>query len=95
MVRFTATAKEREIVKAIARRALVAAAKAGLPSHVELEMDIVAAHCNGCPLRLADLLAADDCDFNHDIFGIRRHLDRKTGRLTGCFVPRFRQEPTS
>jgi hypothetical protein len=54
-----------------------------------LEMDVTAAHVNGCPLRLAELLAAEDLDFAHDVFGIRRHIDRKTGKLGDGFVPRF------
>lgn len=54
-----------------------------------LDMDITAAHLNGCPLKLAELLEARDSDFLHDIAGIARHLDRKTGKLTDCFVPRY------
>lgn len=52
-------------------------------------MDVIAVHMNGRPLRLEALLAADDFNFAHDVFGIRRHLDRDTGELTQCFVPRF------
>jgi len=25
----------------------------------------------------------------HDVSGIARHLNRETGRLEGCFLPRF------
>lgn len=52
-------------------------------------MDITAVHANGTPLRLADFLAADDFNFAHDWFGIRRNLDRATGALINCFLPRF------
>lgn len=52
-------------------------------------MDLQATHANGTPLRLDDLLKADDFNFSHDILGIRRHLDRKTGKLGGFFSPRF------
>nr|WP_312294666.1 hypothetical protein [Brevundimonas diminuta] len=51
-------------------------------------MDICAVHANGTPLRLADLLSADDFNFAHDWYGIRRHLDRETGQLRACFSPR-------
>jgi hypothetical protein len=51
-------------------------------------MDMLACH-NSCPLRLQDLLNADDFNFAHDFFGIRRHMDRTTGELTDFFVPRF------
>lgn len=56
---------------------------------MEILMDISAAHANGCPLRLKDLLDADDFNFMHDIVGIRKHLNRETGQLDGRFLPRF------
>jgi hypothetical protein len=52
-------------------------------------MDITATHANGNPLRLRDLLNADDFNFMHDVCGIARHLDRDTGQLGGFFSPRF------
>lgn len=41
-------------------------------------------------LDLERLLSFPDSDFAHDVFGIRRHMDRKQwpGKLTGCFEPR-------
>ena len=35
------------------------------------------------------LLEADDFNFAHDVFGIIRHMDRTTGKLTDFFSPRF------
>lgn len=58
---------------------------------MDADMDLTAAHCNGTPLDLSALLAADDANFAHDVFGIRRHLNRKTGKLENCFSPRFSQ----
>lgn len=55
----------------------------------DAEMDIIATHLNGCPLRLDELLTASDADFAHDVFGIRRFLDRQTGALGDCFDPRY------
>jgi len=52
-------------------------------------MNITACHANGNPLRLNDLLAADDFNFAHDIFGIDRHINRLNGKLENCFSPRF------
>jgi len=52
-------------------------------------MDITACHNNGCRLRLADWLAADEFNFLHDLFGIRNNLNRRTGKLDGLFLPRF------
>lgn len=56
-----------------------------------LIMDLTATHANGTPLDLPKLLAAEPFDFTHDIFGIRRHINRKTGKLEGCFMPRCAQ----
>lgn len=52
-------------------------------------MDLSACIAQGVPLRLDDLLAADASNFAHDVVGIRRHINRETGKLEGCFLPRF------
>ena len=52
-------------------------------------MDISATIANGCPLKLKEWLAADDSNFAHDLMGIWRHIDRTTGTLRDCFLPRF------
>ena len=57
--------------------------------YLALTMDITACHLNGNPLRLAELADADDETFTHDVFGIVRHIDRRTGALKDCFVPRL------
>lgn len=53
----------------------------------EIEADIAAVQASDCPMRLMELFTADDFDFRHDVDGIARHLDRKTGEL-GPFWPR-------
>lgn len=53
-----------------------------------LDMDITTVHCNGCPLDLEKLLAADDFNFAHDVFQIPAHINRHTGALEHCFLPR-------
>lgn len=55
-------------------------------------MDITACHCNGCPLKLDELLAATDEDLVHDVRGIVMHINRRTGKLSGSFLPRFHAE---
>lgn len=55
---------------------------------LSLAMDITACHLNGCPLRLEQLLAFADADFGHDVFGIRRYMNRATGHLLSHFRPR-------
>jgi len=52
------------------------------------EMDIMAAHIS-CPLKLGELLKADNFNFLHDVCGIINNLNRKTGKLDNCFLPRF------
>lgn len=53
------------------------------------QMNVSACHASGNPLRLADLLAADEFNFVHDVFGIDRHICRDTGRMLNHFSPRF------
>lgn len=58
-----------------------------------LLMDLQACHGNGCPLHLAQMVHGDLFDLLHDVLGIRRHINRDTGKLEGCFVPRFANLP--
>ena len=85
MISFSRTPKENRIVRQIAERALQGD-RTG--QRLDLEMDLIATHANGCPLDFAKLMAFDDFNFAHDINGIGRHLDRQTGKLLHCFVPR-------
>lgn len=57
-----------------------------------VNMDITATHCNGTPLDLEGLLAFDEFNFRHDVFGICRHLNRRTGKLENGFRPRCAQK---
>lgn len=87
MIKWDATRAEFELMSKIAVRAV------SIPGIIWLKldctMDINACHSNGCPLRLQELLDADDENFEHDVLGIRRHLNRETGQLMDCFVPRY------
>ena len=51
-------------------------------------MDIAALHAH-TPLDLEGWSKAEALDFIHDAAGIIRHMDRDTGKLIHCFVPRF------
>ena len=57
----------------------------------DASLDVNCCHSNGNPLRLKELLEADDFNFAHDVFGIARHLNRDTGKLENHFLPRFSQ----
>ena len=53
-----------------------------------LEMCLYAVHLD-TPLELHRLLEAPAQDLFHDVFGISRHLNRETGKLDNCFLPRY------
>jgi hypothetical protein len=52
------------------------------------QMDISAAHIE-MPIKLNELLKADKFNFGHDVCGIINNINRATGKLDNCFVPRF------
>ena len=88
---FTATPAEREIIERIAKRACALYHKYGNTDvdELDIQMDLEACHCNGCPLRLADMEQADNFNLMHDVTGINAHLNHDTGKLERCFLPRF------
>ena len=88
---FTATPAEREIIERIAKRACALYHKYGNTDvdELDIQMDLEACHCNGCPLRLADMEQADNFNLMHDVPGINAHLNHDTGKLERCFLPRF------
>ncbi len=90
MITWTKELETMEIEAKIAKRAVAMAKKMGVKyTQMDAIMDIDACHSNGNPLKLLDLLQADDTNFAHDVFGIRRFIDRTSGKLTDCFVPRY------
>ncbi len=89
-MKFSATRDEITAITLIAQRAVRIARRMDVEYKMsDAMMDIEAAHSNGMRLKLNELALADDFNFTHDVFGIRRHLDRTTGELGDCFVPRF------
>lgn len=57
---------------------------------LNLEMDLLAADgVNGnLPLDWDKLLAADDFNFMHDLYGISACMNRSTGKISSFFIPR-------
>lgn len=89
-LKFDTSLSDMQLIHAITSHAMVLAAQQGMDlDPLALSMDLTACHANGCPLRLADLLGASAGDFVHDVWGIQKHLNRKTGGLHDFFVPRF------
>lgn len=83
---------EIDTIHQIAKRAVAVYAKHNVRvEHVDTLLDVMAVHQKIQPLRLDDLLNADDLNFIHDITGINRHLDRDNYRLLDGFSPRFSQ----
>lgn len=88
--RFNVSSADNRVIGEIAERAIDTLPWTGqVPTLMEIMMDITATHANGCPLRLVELKEADLTNFAHDIGGIRRHLNRQTGKLEDCFSPRY------
>lgn len=57
-------------------------------------MDVLVCHKNGNQLDLERFLASAEPDFRHDVHGIQRYLDRRTGQLKECFSPRCSAQET-
>lgn len=82
------THEEHVVLWQIIDRAQKKAAEFGQTiDRLTLDMDISAA-CADVPLDLPKLLAFGETDFVHDVWGIRHHIDRTTGKLGSCFMPR-------
>ena len=83
---WTTTKSDSDLIARIGDRAAELFGEA--VSQADVEMDIQACHLNGCVLDLPKLLAATNFNFTHDIGGIGANLDRTTGQLLDCFLPR-------
>lgn len=90
---FTVSRDDVALIGAIADRAAKLAKSFGMspPDRLSTVMDLMAAHGNNgnWPLKLQELLDGSNTDFIHDVWGIWGHMDRKTGRLGGFFLPRY------
>jgi hypothetical protein len=93
MINWRVPKKEARIIDKIASRAVAMALANDIEySFQDADMDITAVHANGCRLNLSELLHTDEANFGHDIFGIRRFLNRETGELRGFFTPRHSEK---
>jgi hypothetical protein len=85
VINWSISKEDHEVVRKVVKRAIKSGA---VSSGMDFEMDLTAAHLNGCPIDLKKLLEAPDADFLHDVYGIKRHINRTTGELEDCFLPR-------
>ena len=83
------TRNENNAVTAIIKRANAIFSNNGIkyPS-LDIRMDLACVHAT-YPLRLQEMSEASDTDLMHDMGGIYRCLNRETGKLEHCFIPRF------
>ena len=82
------TRREGDLIARIVDRAIFLASEVNVrPGRINLFIGLGIAYRH-MPLNLDLLLEIDDANFAHDVFGIMRHLDPKTGELRDCFVPR-------
>jgi hypothetical protein len=89
MVNFSTSSIDREMIHRICERAFESGY---VDSMMDSIMDVTACHLNGNRLNLGEFLASDDFNFAHDFNGIKAHIDRSTGKLGDCFVPRFTKQ---
>lgn len=87
-INFSTTKKDCELIGKIVDRAFKETDIGDVQDRMTTHMDLTACHANGCEIDLARMLAAPKLDFVHDLYGIRRHINRRTGKLEDCFVPR-------
>lgn len=89
-----ASKADRVKVRAVIDRLIPLLKEDGRPlgDRLDWEMDLVAVHCNGIPLDLDRMLKADERTLRHDLYGIRRFIDRETGKLREQFLPKLHGE---
>ena len=88
-INFDCSPEDKELIGKILVRGIAMGKQYNVDfDHMTFAMDIIAAHCNGCPLSLLQWLMSSDVDFSQDWLCINRHIDRKTGKLHG-YTPLF------
>jgi len=93
MLNWSTEPEDADLIHEIAVRANRVADEVGITYAVQdAAMDLTATHLNGCPLRLQALATAPAGEFGHDVFGIRKNLNRETGKLEGFFHPRYARQ---
>lgn len=83
-ISFTVNNKHSELIQLIAERA----ANAFDVDLMDIAMSITAVHVNDMPLDLRKLLTFNSTHFGHDIRGIENNINKETGKLENCFIPR-------
>lgn len=87
-ISFNVEKYEMELIKKICERVDDFPVICAMQDKIVWLMDLTACHANGCRINLIKLLKAPDFDFAHDICGIRKNINRQTGVIENCFLPR-------
>lgn len=91
-VSFDVTAPQRAQITRIAKRWMAMLRASGMrPSYdiIDVRMTVSAVVAQKqVPLDLDALEQSNEFDFLHDMSGMHRHMDRTTGLLRDCFLPR-------
>ncbi len=87
MINFTTTKEEDVLIDKIINRAIEL--EFDNVNYQDSSMDLSAVHSNDVKIDFEKLLSADDFNFIHDFEGIRQNINRNTGKLNNCFLPRF------
>lgn len=82
----TVGAADAALIRQIAKRTEIA--WSGGPPREEIIKALTACHAGGCPLDLERLANANPFNLLHDVTGIVRHIDLRTGLLNNLFHPR-------
>lgn len=85
MINLTASKEDTLLIVEIAKKAESFGIRI---SRLNLVMDLTAAHMK-CPLELTAMLNGSRFDFMHDVIGIVNNLNRETGEIENCFIPRY------
>lgn len=95
-ISFDVSLAEMRIIKRIARRGHQLLKQHGVDrDRTSIEMDLCACHANGCPLDLEKLAGFDDFNLSHDLLGLAKCLDHRTGQLLRHFRPQCALRTTS
>jgi hypothetical protein len=91
MIDWNGSKKEYQLVDQIVERSEPIFKKLKIDIDIpKLRMDIIACHLNHHKLDLDAMVTSNSIsDVYHDVRGIACHIDRETGKLKDCFVPRF------
>jgi hypothetical protein len=88
-MKWDTTKQETYLIMKIMDRAFSSRDIVPTENRMTMMMDITACHLNGNRLDLEGLFKAKEPDFFHDVCGISRYINRKTGKMTECFSPRY------